>query len=169
MMKKYFQLALLAVLVIAATASASAQKFGYVNSAEILAELPAVKAAESNLEAMQKQLQKKGQSMVEIFQQDYAALEAKQKSGEMAPKEVQEEASKLEVRQQEIAAFEQDMMTQIREKRNELLEPIYKSVNDAIAAVAKEKGYQFIFDQQVLLYGEEAADVSADVKAKLGL
>ncbi|MEO0734269.1 MAG: OmpH family outer membrane protein [Bacteroidota bacterium] len=168
-MKKYIQLVVMAVLVFAATATASAQKFGYVNSAAILAELPAVKAAESNLEAMQKQLQKKGQAMVQSFQQDYAALEQKQKSGEMAPKQVQEEAGKLEARQQEIAQFEQDMMAQIQTKRNELLEPIYKSVNDAIAAVAKEKGYQFIFDQQVLLYGEEAADVSADVKAKLGL
>jgi outer membrane protein len=39
----------------------------------------------------------------------------------------------------------------------------------AIKAVAEEGGYQFIFDQQVLLYGQESADVSTAVKAKLGL
>ncbi len=160
---------MMAVLVFAATATASAQKFGYVNSAEILAELPAMKAAESNLEGLQKQLQKKGQAMVQNFETDYRALQEKAQAGELTPKAQQEEANKLETRQKEIAAFEQQMVADLQKKRAELLEPIYKSVNDAIAAVAKEKGYQFIFDQQVLLFGEETADVSADVKTKLGL
>lgn len=168
-MKKFLQIALMAVLVFAATATASAQKFGYVNSAEILAELPAMKAAESNLEGLQKQLQKKGQAMVQNFEADYRALQEKAQAGELTPKAQQEEATKLEARQKEIGAFEQQMVADLQKKRAELLEPIYKSVNDAIAAVAKEKGYQFIFDQQVLLFGEETADVSTDVKAKLGL
>jgi len=168
-MKKFLQIAMMAILVFAATATASAQKFGYVNSAEILAELPAMKAAESNLEGLQKQLQKKGQAMVQNFETDYRALQEKAQAGELTPKAQQEEASKLEVRQKQIGEFEQQMVADLQKKRAELLEPIYKSVNDAIAAVAKEKGYQFIFDQQVLLFGEETADVSADVKAKLGL
>jgi outer membrane protein len=168
-MKKLFQLALMAVLVFAATATASAQKFGYVNSAQILAELPEMKAAESNLEGLQKQLQKRGQAMVQNFEADYLALQQKVQEGTMAPKVQQEEAAKLEARQKEIGDFEQQMVADLQKKRAELLEPIYNSVNEAIAAVAKEKGYQFIFDQQVLLYGEETADVSADVKAKLGL
>lgn len=168
-MKKFMQLALLAVLVFAATATASAQKYGYVNSAEILAEMPAMKAAESNLEGFQKQLQKKGQQMVESFQADYAALEEKARAGDLTPKQQQEEAAKLEKRQQEIAAFEQEMIQQIQEKRATLLEPIYEKVNEAIKAVAKENGYTFIFDQNVLLYGEEAADVSSMVKAKLAI
>ena len=36
-----------------------AQKFGYLNSQAILAELPEVKQSEAELEALQKQLQKK--------------------------------------------------------------------------------------------------------------
>lgn len=168
-MKKFLQIAMMAVLVFAATATASAQKFGYVNSAEILAELPAMKAAESNLEGLQKQLQKKGQAMVQNFEADYRALQEKAQAGELTPKAQQEEATKLEARQKEIGEFEQKMVADLQKKRAELLEPIYKSVNDAIAAVAKEKGYQFIFDQQVLLFGEETADVSAEVKTKLGL
>ena len=168
-MKKFIQLALMAVLVFAATATASAQKFGYVNSAEILAELPDMKAAESNLEAMQKQLQKRGQAMVQQFETDYRALEAKAQAGDLTPKQQQEEAAKLEARQQEIAQFEQKMIADLQQKRNDLLEPIYEKVNEAIKAVAKENGYTFIFDQQVLLYGEEAADVSAMVKSKLAI
>ncbi len=168
-MKKLTQIALVAVLVFAAAATASAQKFGYVNSAEILSELPEMKAAESNLEGLQKQLQKRGQAMVQTFEADYLALQQKVQEGTLAPKQQQEEAAKLEARQKEIGDFEQQMVKDLQDKRSELLEPIYKSVNEAIAAVAKEKGFLFIFDQQVLLYGEESADVSPDVKAKLGL
>lgn len=168
-MKKFLQLAIVAVMVLAATATASAQKFGYVNSTDILAAMPAMKAAESNLEALQKQLQKKGQGMVEKFQTDVAALQKLAADGELTPKQQQDESTKLEARQQEIGKFEQDMVSDLQEKRAELLKPIYDSVNAAIEAVAKEGGYQFIFDQQVLLYGEEAADVSAAVKAKLGI
>lgn len=168
-MKKYFQIAFVAVLLLAASATATAQKFGYVNSAEILAAMPAMKAAESNLEGLQKQLQKKGQGMVENFQKDLAALQGQAQAGELTPKQQQEESTKLEARQEEIAAFEQKMMADLQEKRAELLKPIYDSINAAIEAVAKEGGYQFIFDQQVLLYGEEAADISALVKTKLGI
>lgn len=168
-MKKFFQIALVAVLLFAASATASAQKFGYVNSSEILAALPAMKAAESNLEALQKQLQKQGQGMVQSFQTDLQALQAKAEAGELTPKQQQEESAKLETRQQKIASFEQEMIANLQEKRATLLKPIYDSINSAIETVAKENGYQFIFDQQVLLFGEEAADVSAMVRTKLGI
>lgn len=168
-MKKFFQLAVVALLLLAATTTASAQKFGYVNSQAILAEMPEMKAAESGLEAMQKQLQKKGQSMVETFQADVQKLQAEAEAGNLTPKAQQEESAKLEKRQQEIGQFEQSMVADLQKKRNDLLEPIYEKVNEAIKTVAKEQGFQFIFDQQVLLYGEETSDVSAAVRAKLGI
>lgn len=168
-MHQVFKFTFVALLLLVATATATAQKFGYVNSAEILADLPAMKAAESNLEGLQKQLQKKGQAMVESFQTDYQALQAQAQQGTMSPKQQQEEAAKLQKREEEIGNFEQTMMNDLQRKRQELLEPIYESVNNAIKAVAEENGYQFIFDQQVLLYGQESQDVSALVRAKLGL
>jgi outer membrane protein len=168
-MKKFVQLALMAVLVFAATATASAQKFGYVNSTAILADMPEVKAADSNLEGLQTQLQKKGQDMVKTFQADVQKLQADAQAGTMSPKMQEEEASKLETRRNEIQAFEAKMVQDLQEKRAELYEPILDKVNNAIKAVAEENGYTFIFDQQVLLYGQESQDVSALVRAKLGI
>ncbi|MCR9102595.1 MAG: OmpH family outer membrane protein, partial [bacterium] len=143
------------------------QKFGYVNSAAILAEMPEVKQADANLEALQKQLQKKGQSMLEQLQQDYGVLQQKVQSGDLSPKQQEEEAQKLQAREQEIAAFEQDMRKQVSDKREELLGPIYEKVNQAIKDVAEENGFQFIFDQNVLLYAEDSQNVNDLVKAKL--
>ena len=166
---KFFKLSFVALLLLVATATASAQKFGFVNSAEILSELPATKAAESNLEALQKQLQKQGQGMVESFQTDYQALQAEAQQGTMSPKQQQEEAAKLQKREEEIANFEQKMMADLQKKRQTLLTPIYDSINNAIKEVAEEGGFQFIFDEQVLLYGQDSQDVTALVRAKLGM
>lgn len=169
-MNKMLKIAALALfLTVGMATSLTAQKFGYVNSALILAELPAVRAAEADLEALQKQLQKRGQDMVQQFQADVAKVQQQVELGELSPLQQQQESTKLEARQQEIAALEQEMVQNLQEKRNKLLEPIYESVNKAIENVAKEKGYTFVFDQQVLLYGEESEDLTAAVKAKLGM
>lgn len=169
-MSRLFKLGLPLIIVCLSFLEGFSQvKFGYVNSAQILSEMPEVKQADANLEALQKQLQKKGQSMVEKLQQDYTLIQQKMERGELSRVQQEDEAKKLEQRQAEIATFEQDMMRQIQEKRNELLEPIYAKVNEAISAVAKENGYKMIFDANVLLYKDEALDVSTMVKSKLGL
>ena len=166
-MKRILKATLVVAILLSVAFSAEAQKFGYVDSQTILAEMPEVKQADANLEALQKQLQKKGQGMVEKLQNDYLAIQKKVEQGLLSPQQQQEEGKKLEERQMEIAKFEQDMVSQLDKKRNELLEPIYKKVNDAIAAVAKEQGYQMIFEKGVLLYTEPGQDLSAAVKAKL--
>lgn len=147
--------------------NAYGQKVGYVNSAALLEGMPEVKQADANLEALQKQLQKKGQGMVEQLQKDYAAAQQKVEQGLLSPQQQEQESKALEKKQKEIASFEQEMMTQLDNKRSELLKPIYDRINAAIEAVAKEKGYSMIMDQGVILYGDPSQDVTDLVKAKL--
>ena len=168
-MKKMLKLGALLVALLASVAVTQAQKFGYVNSAAILADMPEVKAAEANLEALQKQLQKKGQQAVEQLQKDYLDIQQKIERGELSPKQQEEEAGKLESRQQEIAKMEQEMVAQLQKKRQDELEPIYEKINKPIKDVAEENGFTMIFDQGVLLYSEESLDISNMVKSKLGI
>lgn len=170
MMKLLKMASVVVVLVLAgAFTQVQAQKFGYINSGELLAELPEVKSAEAELTALQTQLRKKGQSMVEQLQTDYLAVQQKVERGELSPKQQEEEAAKLEARQNEIAQFEQNMTKQMQDKRQQLLQPIYDKVNKAIEDVAKENGLTFVFDKQVLLYSEATQDVGPMVKQKLGI
>lgn len=168
-MKRILKLSTLIIAMVGMVSAVQAQKFGYVNSQEILASMPDVKQADANLEALQKQLQKKGQGMVEQLQKDYLAIQQKVERGELSPKQQEEEAKKLEERRAEIAKFEQDMVNQIQEKRAKELKPISDKINKAIEDVAKENGFQFIFDLGILLYAESAQDVSGMVKTKLGI
>ncbi len=48
--------------------------------------MPQVKEAESNLEALGKQLQAKGEKMMQDFQLKYQELERKVQAGEITPK-----------------------------------------------------------------------------------
>jgi len=151
----------------AATYTLQAQKFGYLNSQAILAELPEVKQSEAELEALQKQLQKKGQTMLETLQADYQVMQKKVEGGELSPKMQEEEGKKLQVREEELNKFQQEMMNTLQEKRNTLLKPIYDKLAAVLKTVAQESGYTYIFDQSILLYSDPAGDVSALVKAKL--
>lgn len=169
-MKQVFRIATLACLLLGFSSGAVlAQKVGYVNSASIIAELPDVKAADLTVEALQKQLQKKAQDMVQKFQTDYAEVQRKVENGDLSPKQQEEEGKRLETMQNELSKFEQDSYTQIQNKRNELLKPIYDKVNQAIKEVAEENGYFLLVDQGVLLYSDPSVDATALVRKKLGL
>ena len=166
-MRKFIKISCLLVMFTMVTMSAQAQKFGFIDSDALLIEMPKVKQARANLEVLQKQLQTKGQNMVTEFQTKYQQLETQKAQGTITQKDLETELKKLEKKQGEIQAFEQDMVKQLQEREQKELQPILDEVNNAIKAVAKENGYQFIFEKKTLLYFEDAMDVGALVKAKL--
>ena len=168
---KAMKLILLLAAVCTMTSQLDAQKFGYINSAALLEEMPKIKEANSNLETLQKQLQSKGQKMLEEYQLEYQQLQQKYERGEIAPKDLAAEEAKLQEKQQEILNFEQDIQKQLQEKQELLYKPILDKVKEAINEVAAEAGYAYIFDTSpgigVILYMDESADVTSLVKAKM--
>ena len=85
---------LLIAFCIGTSLSLSAQKFGYINSQTLLSELPEVKAADAEIQALQTQLEKKGQMMVQELETKYKELQKREASGEISPKALEDEASK---------------------------------------------------------------------------
>lgn len=151
--------------------SVDAQKFGYINSQELISQLPEVKEANSKIETLKKQLQKKGQDMIAALQTKYTALQEKQAKGEISRKALEEEAAMLQKEEEGIAKFEQSSQEKIFTKSEQLLAPIQEKINNAIKEVAADNGYDYIFDSSLgmVLYADPAADVSGLVKSKLGL
>lgn len=150
---------------------ALSQKFGYLNSQLLLSELPEVKQADANLQALQTQLEKKGQLMVQELEGKYKDLQRREKTGEISPKDLDTEARKLKEEEGELAKFEQDVQKQLLAKRQELLQPVIDKLNNAIKQVATDGQFTYIFDASagMLLYAQESLDVTAQVKAKLGI
>ena len=172
-MKSIVKYTLIPALAIMLSFSANAHKIGYVDSGSLLTMMPKVKEAESNLETLGKQLQAKGQKMMQDFQLKYQDLERRAQAGDIAPKDQEAQVALLKEEENKILQFEQEMQTQLTAKREELLAPILEEVRSAIQMVAKDNGYSYIFDGSpgigVLLYADETTNVTGLVKAKLGL
>lgn len=162
---------LLLVLCLFATLAVSAQKFGYINSQQLIQQIPQVKEANAELETLQKQYENQMQNKATALQTKYQALARKQEQGEISPKQFETESATLEQERMEVAKFQQEIQQNLSTKSEDLLKPIRDRINDAINEVAKENGYTYIFDMSVgvLLYAEESTDVGALVKAKLGI
>ncbi len=162
---------LLLCLCLFATIAVSAQKFGYINSQQLIQQIPQVKEANAELETLQKQYESQMQNKATELQTKYQALARKQEQGEISPKQFETESAALEQERVSVAKFQQEIQQNLSTKSEGLLKPIRDKINEAINSVAKENGYTYIFDMSVgvLLYAEESTDVGALVKAKLGL
>ena len=153
------------------SANVAAQKYGHMNYNNLIVELPKTKAADSQLEAYQKQLSAQLEKKGKALEQKFLDAQAKAQSGEWSPKMIQEKEAELEKERQTLAAEQSEAQQKVLAKREELFKPIFDEVNAAIEAVGKENGYTFIFNEStgVMLYNIEADDVLPLVKAKLGL
>lgn len=157
--------------IVSMTAANAQSKLGHVNSASILTKYPDMQRAQANLQAYQKQLKNKMDGMVKSYQATYQDAVQKQQAGQLSPAQGEEIGKKLQQEEQAIAKFEASIGQKLEAKRTELIQPIFDKVNAAIKQVALEKGYSYVFDTSVgtLLYAKDSDDVSALVKAKLGL
>lgn len=153
------------------TLSLQAQKVGYINSQELVSLMPEVKEANSQLEVMKTQFTKRGQDMLQVLQQKYQTYQQKQANGELSPVEAEKQAQTLKEDEQALISFEQESQQKLMAKSEELLQPMQDKVNNAIKQVAEENGYTYILDisEGSILYADPTTDVSALVKAKLGI
>ena len=163
---------LITILIGATTLTAQAQpKYGHMNLGNLLELLPDTKKANEAMKMYTDSLGAKDEAMTKAFQEAYAALEKSYNAGELTPVQAQARQAELKTQQEAIQKFEQDAQQLASTNREQLLTPILAKVEVAIKEVAKEKGYLMIFDTSsgLTLFAAEADDVTALVKAKLGL
>ena len=161
---------ILAAIMLSAVAI-NAQKFGYLNSNQLLSELPEVKAADSELETYQKQLVSSGEQMVKDLDAKIQAYSKQAQEGTLSQVQMQQKEAELTKEQQKIQAYELEVQNKILKKREEVLQPIMDKVKEAIENVGKENGYTMIFDSNAgtTLHASESENVMSLVKAKLGM
>jgi len=149
--------------------TAQAQKFGHVNTQEIIQAMPEFTKANSELEALAKQyqadlelMQKEIQSKAEAFEKEEASLpdNIKQRRNQELQELYQKYQQNLQDNQQALAKAEQEKMSEVQAK-----------MLKAVETVGQEGGYVFIMQQGSLPYISTtlSTDVTALVKAKLGL
>jgi outer membrane protein len=171
-MRKLFSIAVLALGFFAAHAQTATTKVGYADIEYILSQMPETKQIEADLKSTQNKLKDNIDAKAQEFQkklQDYNAnvntmLDAVRANTERELQQLQQNLEKLQ----------QDAQTTVQNKHTQLMDPVFKKVGKAIEDVAKENGYTFVLSQQiggfdVILYGDEKADVSDLVLKKMGV
>lgn len=160
---------IVALALIMSVSSLTAQKYGYIDSQQLLVDHPAMQQADSEIKTLTDQLMSRGEAMVKDFESAYQQLVAE--AEQLAPVQIKERETKLAEQQQAIQQYETEMQQQIAVKRQELIEPILDKVKVAIETVGKDEGYTMIFDIStgMLLHADPSEDLLSKVKGKLGI
>ena len=144
-------------------------KFGYIDSQELLILMPERKSAENELQNFAKTLE----SQLELMSAEYQESVQQYQTNEASYSDLvkQDKIAEITGLEQRIQSFQQNAQQSLQKKEQELLEPILEKARKAIDDVAKEGGYTYIFDksQGTLLYAKESEDILKLVKNKLKL
>lgn len=176
-MKNLFKVALVAVGILFADNSVFAQqKFGHINSSELLQLMPEMKSADATFQTFAKQKQTALEQMDAERQKKIVSYQEKAKTvseanKEVVGKELETLGKEIQDMEQRIGETQQKSEEEVKTKQAELYQPVFKKAEDAVKAVAKEKGYAYVFDvsQPGVVYFEGGDDILVLVKAKLGI
>ena len=166
-MKKVFAIA----LVLLAPLSIYAQKFGHINSNDIIPLMSEYKAAQTELQTLQKQYQEE----LEYMDKEYGKkIEDYEKNRETLPENIRtRREQEIMESQQKMTQYYQDCQVNLEQKQNELLSGIQSKLQKAIQAVGEEGTYVCIFDISggvvPFVSSTLTTDVTEAVKAKLGI
>jgi outer membrane protein len=150
--------------------TANAQKFGHVNSQEIIQAMPEFTTANAELEKLSqqyetelKQMQEELQKKAEQFEKEEATL----------PENIKQRRNQeLQDLYQRIQQTYQDNQQALNKAQSEKLQAITVKVRDAIKVIGQEGGYVYIMDMGSgipYISTTLSTDVTAQVKAKLGI
>lgn len=165
-MKKITFLALLSFLTLT---SIGQNKFGYIDSQELLMLMPERKTAETEVQNFAKSLESQLGSMTAEYQESVQEYQANEANYTDLVK--QDKVAEITGLEQRIQAFQQNAQKSLQEKEQELLAPILTKAKNAIDEVAQEGGFTYIFDksQGSILYAKESQNILDLVKKKLSL
>jgi len=144
-------------LCVTAVPAFAAGKMAYVDLSQTFDQYGKTKEYDEKLSTVQQEKEKD----LEQVANEIKGLEDKmsllsETEKETTQKELEEKSNKLRQMSQEIAL-------DLRRDRDEKLKEILQDIEKVIQAYAQKNGYDFIFNDRVLLYGAASADVTQDI------
>ncbi|KJY82317.1 molecular chaperone [Vibrio galatheae] len=144
-----------------ANAVEAAQKIGYVNTAQVFQALP---QREVVAQKLQEEFKDKSDELQAIQAKGKGKVEKLQRDGELMS---QEDIDKLRL---EIGQLESELklkaqsFEKLRKRRQaEEKQKLFKTIQDAINAVAEKQGFDMVVDQQVVRFAKPENDISKAV------
>ena len=161
---------LLFMLMMLAPMATFAQKFGHVNSQEIIQQMPEFTKARTDIETLTKQYEADLKSMQDELQKKAEAFDKEEAT---LPDNIkQRRQQELQEMYQKIQQSYQDNQQALAKEQQEKMQAITTKVLDAIKQVGAAGNYVYIMDMSSgipYISTTLSTDVTAEVKKKLGL
>lgn len=168
-MKRTFQVLMLAVLCLLGTDTfAQKIKLGHFNSNELMQRMPETEAAQTQIQEYIADLQ----AEMELMSQEYTRLmqEYEAKKDQLTDLLKANKENEIQSVAERMQVFERQSQISIQEKQTELLNAIVEKIKVAVAEVAAENGYTYIFESNgILWYAAESDDITSLLEKKLTL
>ena len=159
------------MLLLIAPMSVFAQKFGHFKSMDIIPVMPEYSKAQKDIQAIQQQYEDEIKRASDEFNKKFAEYQQEQSK---LPQNIQERRQKeLQEMQEKGMQYQQEAQQQLQKAYADMMEPIYKKLEDAVKAIGSAGGYTYLFDlnRTDIPYIDMNAskDVTNDIKTKLGI
>lgn len=120
-------------------------KIGYVNSDEVLSQMPERSEIEQKLNSFIQEKRQELQQRTMAFQDSVTAFQENQDN--LSDSQIQQEEQKLSEMQASMQQYQQGIQQQISQRRAELLEPLYEKIDQAISSVAEGEDLDFVLNK----------------------
>jgi len=147
--------------------SVFAQKYGHVNSEEIMQNMPGIGTVQIKMAEFQKNLETMYENTVNEFQTKKEKFDRESGSWSASVRKMRED--ELIALQNRIQEIQYNAQEDIEQEQERLITPFKEKVQNAIHEVANEYLFNYILDTQILLYYKSANDITPLVKKKLGI
>ena len=168
-MKNVLKLIFLAVALVACGDSLFAQKFAYINRAELIAAMPERDSAEKKMMAYRKDLLDQLEAIQVEFNKKYNDFQKSAGTLTDALRQLKEtELQDLRNRHEEFQMVAQQDLQKMEEQ---LMTPIIARSNEAIAKVSKANSFIVVFELDAMPYIDKSAmtDLLPMVKKEMGI
>jgi outer membrane protein len=145
--------------------SANDVKVGYVDTDNVISQLPESKGVQEKMKKMQEGAESEMQKMAKEMQDDFEEYE--RKKGAMTDDAKKKKEEELLQKRQRIEEFRYQKQGELQKKTTELLKPIEEKVIKAVEKVAKQYGYSIVLNKggvaNPVLYGDKTHDLTFKV------
>lgn len=139
----------------------AAGKLAYVDLSQTFDKYQKTKIYDDSLASLQTAKEKDLEQVaneIKAIEDKMSLLSEKEKGAKQ--KELDEKNKKLKQMSQQVAL-------DLRKERDEKLKEILQDIEKVVQSYAQKNGYDFIFNDRVLLYGTASADVTQDIVTAL--
>lgn len=169
-MKQIKTLLIAAALILGLSNVANAQsKVAHIASQELVNQMPAYKAAMSELEKLQNTYDAEIKNMLTELQNTVKRFQAEETT--KTQEENAKRAGELQNTEKTISEYRQNALKDLQQKEVELLKPVIEKARVTVQKVARAKGYEYVLDSTTGtgIIMADGYDLMADVKKDLGI